>query len=192
MNDIERNTLLLLCAMFHGFFIVPVGQLSSSSRDSCRRAVALQLLSAAVRGGFQGLAHRCRAWGHDHSVMASRTRYSATVARQSPSVNVPRPYHHHLPPSSPVGGMFRSMERISVKFNCTPDQMFFFLNSWLRPSRKSFFLKKKNCYFQELNLGFFHLTFLSSPFPLETLLLRVLSLRGWLPPKTPSWPATFL
>ena len=63
MNDIERNTLLLLCAMFHGFLNVPVGQLSSSSRDSCRRAVALQLLSAAVRGGFQGLAHRCRAWG---------------------------------------------------------------------------------------------------------------------------------
>ncbi len=104
MNDIERNTLLLLCAMFHGFFIVPVGQLSSSSRDSCRRAVALQLLSAAVRGSFQGLAHRCRAKGHDHSVMASRIRCSATGARQSPSVNVPRPYHHHpIPPLLWVG-----------------------------------------------------------------------------------------
>ena len=134
MNDIERNTLLLLCAMFHVFLLCPWYSCRRRAATAVVGAVALQLLSAAVRGSFQGLAHRSRAKGHDHSVMASRIRCSATVARQSPSVNVPRPVPPPPPSLLPVGGMFRSMERISVEFNCTPDQMSFFLNSWLWPS----------------------------------------------------------
>ncbi len=63
--------------------------------------------SAAVscgEGQFSGPCTQEQGKGHDHSVMASRIRCSATVARQSPSVNVPRPYHHHpLPPLLWVG-----------------------------------------------------------------------------------------